>query len=198
MTGAELGDKRGRPRRYDFKAPEGFASEAIGYSVSVLDELSERVIDQIDDLPPEAFAYRHPNVWFCLGWLPLHAARSELSQIQKLARRLTGTSLEVDDDLSAILAHGALDADGSVPAELQDAVVMVDAMRRVRTEITTPFCRTISDPNATLEGAETLSTPQNVLAHLFWHWTYHSGHIGLMRLEWGSDYEWVMASAPVT
>jgi hypothetical protein len=28
------------------------------------------------------------------------------------------------------------------------------------------------------------------MGQLAWHWTYHSGQIGLLRLLWGSDYQW--------
>ena len=198
MTGNELGDKRGRPRRYDFAPDADCRNEFMAYSISALDELLERVVDQIEDLPGEAFAFCGEGVWFSLGWLPLHLAVSELNQTNKMARGLGKDTLELDPSFHARLRYGDLHADGSVPEELWDAGLMIDAMRRVRREVTVPFCKTISDPDQTLRGEDSLTSPRNVIMHQMWHWSFHSGHIGLLRLEWGSDYEWTMAPAPAT
>ena len=198
MTGQEHGDKTGRRRHYDFTADPRYPSDFVGYSVSVLDELLERTVDQISDLPAEALAFQSQGVWFCLGWLPLHLAASEYYQINRLHKALTGGEVEPEPELTDRLAIGKLQSSGTVPEELHDAELLIDTMRRVRDQVTKPICESISDPDATLPGKRRLTTPRNVLMHLFWHWTYHSGHIGLMRLEWGSDYEWTMAEAPAT
>ena len=198
MTGNELGDKRGRARRYDFACADDYRNEFLGYSISALDELLERVVDQIEDLPGEGFEFRPEGVWFSLGWLPLHLAVSEYNQIHKIARGLGQDAAELDSAFLAQLRYGDLHADGSIPEHLCDAGLMVDAMRRVRREVTEPFCKIISDPDQRLRGEESLTTPRNVIMHQMWHWTFHSGHIGLLRLQWGSDYEWTMAPAPVT
>jgi hypothetical protein len=31
---------------------------------------------------------------------------------------------------------------------------------------------------------------RDVLGHLIWHWSYHSGHIGAVTLELGYEYHW--------
>jgi uncharacterized damage-inducible protein DinB len=34
-------------------------------------------------------------------------------------------------------------------------------------------------------------TVRGVLMHLVWHWTYHSGQVGLLRRLWGQGrYKW--------
>ena len=34
-------------------------------------------------------------------------------------------------------------------------------------------------------------TVRGVLMHLVWHWTYHSGQVGLLRRLWGhARYKW--------
>ncbi len=196
MTGKELGDKRGRPRRYDFQAEDGYSDPFAAYAVSALQELLARVIDQIEDLPPEAFGYTAPSSWFCLSWLPLHLAASEHSQMLRLARGLGLALPQLEPQTLSALEYGALEADGTVPAGLNHAPLLIEAMQAVRRTVTAPLCRQIPDAQRQLKDAGKLSTPQSVLMHQFWHWTYHSGHIGLMRLEWGSDYHWVMAEAP--
>lgn len=196
MTGKELGDKRGRPRRYDFHAQDGYRDTFAAYAVSALQELMERVIDQIEDLPPEAFGYTAPSSWFCLGWLPLHLAVSEHSQMVRLAEGLDLPPPPLDKQTLSALKYGALETDGTVPAELNRAPLLIAAMRAVRNSVTVAVCRRIPDAQRRLKDAGKLSTAQSVLMHQFWHWSYHSGHIGLMRLEWGSDYQWVMAEAP--
>ena len=196
MTGKDHGDKRGRPRRYDFRSDETCRDAVVGFAISTLNELLERVADQIVDLPPEAFSYSSPGSWFCLGWLPLHLAWAENHQMMRIAGGLGIPQPHLDDDIETRLSHGALQSDGTVPAELQDASVLIDMMHTVRDSVSIPVCRLIDDATRVIPKADRLSTAQAVLMHQFWHWTYHSGHIGLMRLEWGSDYEWVMSPAP--
>ena len=198
MTGTELGDKRGRPRRYDFTADPAYGSEFVGYTLAALDELLERVVDQINDLPHEALAFTSPHVWFPLGWLPLHLAASEHRLMEKVAEAVRGEALHIDPDLARALEGGYLESHGSIPSRLMHADALTDIMRQVRKDVTKPVCRDIEDANARIPEATALSTPRSVLMHLLWHWTYHSGHIGLLRLEWGSDYEWIMAPAPQT
>ncbi|MFP4484759.1 MAG: hypothetical protein ACLFO1_07870 [Spirochaetaceae bacterium] len=157
--------------------------------------------DQINDLPHNALAFTSPHVWFPLGWLPLHMAASEHRLMDKVAGGLRAgglrrEALHVDGDLARALEDGYLESHGSIPSRLMNADTLIAIMRQVREEVTKPVCRDIDDADARLPEATSLSTPRTVLMHLLWHWTYHSGHIGLLRLELGSDYEWVMAPTP--
>lgn len=198
MTGKELRVKQGRPRRYDFVGANGYNDDFVAYVVPILDELLERVVDQIDDVPSQALAFHPAGSWFCLGWLPLHLAVSEYRQMQRLARAIGFAEPELAPAVLSQIEHGGRETSGDVPAEILQAPVLIDAMRRVREDLTVPVAREILDCEQRIENAERLSTPRNVLMHLVWHWTYHSGHIGLMRLEYGLDYEWVMAPAPLS
>jgi len=48
----------------------------------------------------------------------------------------------------------------------------------------------VEDIDEVLEKEGVTFTVRGVMGQLAWHWTYHSGQIGLLRLLWGSDYQW--------
>jgi uncharacterized damage-inducible protein DinB len=65
---------------------------------------------------------------------------------------------------------------------------------RVRHEVTLPGLSRIQDLDACLPDDPRQMTVRGVLWHLIWHWTYHSGQVGLLRRLWGSRYKWTFAS----
>jgi hypothetical protein len=67
---------------------------------------------------------------------------------------------------------------------------LIAVCRRVRDDVTLPYLKGVQDIDEARMGDGT--TVRGVLMHLTWHWIYHSGHIGLVRLEWGSDYTWTI------
>jgi uncharacterized damage-inducible protein DinB len=64
----------------------------------------------------------------------------------------------------------------------------------VRDEITFPALMTLENIDAVVPDQNRSMTPRGVLMHLVWHWTYHSGQIGLLRALWGSGYNWTFGS----
>jgi hypothetical protein len=103
-------------------------------------------------------------------------------------RRLSGGKLA--EDLNDRLGGGALQLFDKEPAKVGEASDLVALCRRVRDEVTIPFLKDVADiGEARMDDGTSV---QGVLMHLTWHWIYHSGHIGLVRLEWGSDYEWTV------
>lgn len=176
--------KRGRPRLYEFKAPAEYRDERIGRLAAAIREMRLRVYDQIEDLPRDALNFVSVNSTLSIGRLVLHMAYSELSQLRKFSR------MEIPPDLQEALTDGALEAFERAPAPSPPAHTLHELCERVWSEVTVPYLADVEDINqARLEDGSTLEA---MLMHLIWHWIYHSGHIGLIRLEWGSDYEWVL------
>ncbi|MDA3948167.1 MAG: hypothetical protein PF508_02985 [Spirochaeta sp.] len=50
----------------------------------------------------------------------------------------------------------------------------------------------VSEPDSPLGEEFSFATPREALTHMQWHWTHHSGHTGLLRLQRGDDYVWTM------
>ena len=174
--------KKGRGRFYRIRPMEGFADRTLGMSASWMDELRERVFDQVVDLPLEALDYEAPGTGITPGKLMLHLGWAEVLMIG----RITGTGAPAD--LDEALAPGALSSISDTPFPSLPAGELIALCRRVRDEVTLPGLKNRKNPDeACLEDG---STPRGILDQLLWHWVYHSGQIGLMRFEWGSDYQW--------
>jgi hypothetical protein len=73
------------------------------------------------------------------------------------------------------------------------AARMVEMCRRIRRHFTVPALRNGPDLDAETGARKGPPTVRAGLMHLIWHWTYHSGHIGLIRQLWGSEYNWTFA-----
>lgn len=177
--------KRGRPRQYRLQALPHFASPEVGFAAAALDELRERVVDQIADLSTETLAYVPEGTTLSIAALVVHLVWAEAGWIE----RVTGVSAPAD-------LRAQIDGVGrAVPAGRRASLSMaapelVALCRRVRDALTVPALAQLRDPTVVIpDGNETL-TARGVLMHLIWHWTYHSGHIGLLAELAGRGYVW--------
>ena len=190
--------KQGRGRSYIVHKLDGFPNEEVAAAASYMDELRERVFDQIVDLPSDALNFEAGETKLSIGRLGLHLGFSELNRMKELvAANGADRSTEVrgSGDLSAALAAGSLDLFKEPPPKTESAEELIALCRRVRDEVTIPVLRGVEDFDD--PSFEDGSTVRGVVTHLQWHWIYHSGHIGLIRFEWGADYEWTLAG-PLT
>lgn len=177
--------KKGRGRFYQIGSPEGFANRDIGISTGWMDEYRERVYDQIEDLPIDALNQEAPGTGITIGRLVLHMAWAEALWIGRIS------GLEASPDLAEAIAAGALNDFENTPPDSPDAGTLIKLCKRVSDEMTIPGMKDIEDADAVCWNDG--STYKGVLGQLQWHWIYHSGQIGLIRFEWGSDYQWTMA-----
>jgi hypothetical protein len=176
--------KTGRGRGYALQPLEGFQNADIAHAAAYMDELRERFYDQIVHLPPEALDYVANGTGLSAGRLGLHVGAAELHVMSSLSKA-------PESDLTEALAGGSLARFGEAPARSRPAAEIIELCRRVRDEITVPYLRSVTDFNDVV--AEDGSTVRGVVAHLQWHWIYHSGHVGLLTFEAGWDYQWTTA-----
>lgn len=175
--------KQGRPRRYTLGLAGDPAGPELSYLLGFLDELAVRTEDQVSHLPPEALNFTGPNSTLSIGRLVLHLVGSDVSMLS--AAR--GTS--VTPPYADRLASGLLGGFASPPGDLSFAPEVLRehlAWRRIHLlepcrvsgfldrEPLHPICR----------------TNRELFSHIVWHWSYHSGQIGLTALEAGHDYVW--------
>ncbi len=181
-------DRHGRPRRYAMQIPSGFADRTVAMAAAALDELRARVIDQISDLPPDALRFVPEGSTLSIAALVEHLVWAEEGWVRRIS------DVEVPADLQAAV----LEAGRAVPAgeavvlkvEAGDLMVLCD---RVRDELTVPALVSLTSIDTEFSAGTEPTTPRGVLMHLIWHWTYHSGQIGLLRELWGSGYTWTFA-----
>jgi uncharacterized damage-inducible protein DinB len=187
-------DKIGRPRRYDLAPVAGFAHRELGLQAAWLRELAERVYDQIADLPREALDYTPGDTRLSIARLVVHLAFAEANWVANLTR------VPWPDDLQATLELGRLSEFGKPPVSVGTAGELIDLCRRVQEAYSAPALAGLTDIDTPFEAGGRAVNVRGVMAQLQWHWAYHSGQIGLLRLQWGSDYQWtneaIVGTAP--
>jgi len=176
-------DKNGRNRHYDISSKPEYSDRDIAFMAAYLDELRSRVIDQFEDLPVEALDFVHPKVGFTIGQLALHLAWGELGRLSDFL------GAKIDGGLQAVMSKGSLANLGKTLPPSHSAGELSGIIRTSGETVDTLLKRE-TDPDRSRDDDG--SSLRGVLMHLQWHWSFHSGHIGLIRLLWGSDYIWTM------
>ena len=136
-------DKKGRERRYDLSPLDGFQNREVGFAAAALDELRERVYDQVADLPKEALNFYQGETKLSIGRLLLHLGWAEAHWL----RRLSGK--ELPGDLDTALAAGELELFDKEPAQVGVVGGLIQHCRRVRDEVTVPFLKEVRDIDET-------------------------------------------------
>ena len=181
----KLGRPRlGRPRRYALKPPAGFADSELAHAAAQLQELSERVCDQIVDLPADALEYTAQDAPLSITMLVLHMAWAEAWWVQRIS------GVKIPESLNTEIQKGSLGRIGEPPPTGFDAASLIDICRRVQGEYSQPLLAGIEAIDEVRKKEGFTFSVRGVTGQLAWHWSYHSGQIGLLRLLWGSDYQW--------
>ncbi len=149
-----------------------------------LRELAERVYDQIVDLPGEALDFCPAETKLTIGRLTAHLAWAEATWVS----RITGEA--IPRELLGGLDVGALTAFDQPPVPAGTAAELIGFCRRVQETFSGPILSRVEDIGRPLQAGGRTVNARGVVTQLQWHWTYHSGQIGLLRLLWGSDYTW--------
>jgi uncharacterized damage-inducible protein DinB len=151
----------------------------------MLDELRRRLYDLIADLPQEQLDFVPPGTTNSIAMLVLHMTWGEAGWVE----RITGRA--IPEQMAARLAPGAQDATGDLPPSTASADELIALSQQVWDSYTVPALRSVADVDVEAGSAQRPMTVRGVLMHLIWHWTYHSGQVGLLRRLWGgSRYQW--------
>ena len=185
----KLTDRRGR--RYAPAPLDRFADQNVAYAAAILDEARERCIDVITDMPEDVMWKAPEGTEFTPGDLVLHMAWAEKIWLPRL-----GDSA-LSEESSQILERGRLEKiydrnEGRLPVSR-----LVSLCREVRENVMLPCLSRIEDLDAPIpapfEGGKGPATPRQVIMHVTWSWTYHTGQVGFICMMNGVDYQWAFA-----
>ncbi|NQU42531.1 DUF664 domain-containing protein [bacterium] len=177
--------RAGRPRRYDLKPAPGISNRDAALHIAALDECSDRLIDLIRDLPPESLDYLPEGGRNTIAMLVRHMAWAEASWVSRLTDRPTPAELE------EALRAGQQEADsGELEALTLPVQALIGLCRKVRDEITRPALAELKSIDEAKHLGDRTVSLRSILMHLIWHWTYHSGQVGLLRRLAGTRYQW--------
>ena len=136
----KLGRPRlGRPRRYALKPPAGFADSELAHAAAQLQELSERVCDQIVDLPADALEYTAQDAPLSITMLVLHMAWAEAWWVQRIS------GVKIPESLNTEIQKGSLSRIGEPPPTGFEAATLIAICRRVQSEYSQPRLAGIED-----------------------------------------------------
>ena len=127
--------KDGRPRQIDFVPYPGAKDGGIGYIIAILDEASERVIDQIEDLPIDALSFVPEGSYLSIGKLVLHQIQDEA----RCASKVTGCP--VPEEFQKELESGGRESLGEPLDPPKSAGELITLCRRLREEFTVALNR---------------------------------------------------------
>ena len=176
--------KTGRPRKYGLAPLPGFVSPELAAATAWMRELAERAYDQVEDLPPEALDFTPRDTTLSIGRLMAHLGWAEATWVSRITGR------PIPEGLKRLVDIGALADFDKPPGHAGTAAELIGFCRQVQESFSGPALSRIGDPGAAMETGGRKVNARGVVAQLTWHWTYHSGQIGLLRLLWGSDYQW--------
>ncbi len=176
--------RKGRPRRYDFAPAQGFANPDAAYLVAALDELLERLVDLVRDLPQDALDFVPEGGTNSISMLVRHIARAEAGWVASV------TEEPVPAELGDALKAGAQDESGALPPSSASAADLIALTRRVRDEITKRRLAPVRDIDTEVVSGERILTARGVLMNQLWHWTHHTGQVALLRRLAGERYHW--------
>jgi uncharacterized damage-inducible protein DinB len=161
-----------------------FGHPGTALAAAALDELRERLYDLIADLPQEALDFLPEGATNTIAMLTVHMAWAEATWIANI------TGIPIPQDLEPSLVPGKQGPSGDLPPSSGTASELIELCHRVRDEITLPRLAALSEIDVEIANAQRPMTARGVLMHLVWHWTYHSGQVGVLRRLWGSRYKW--------
>ena len=176
-----------RPRSYRFTIQPDFADMEIARYLGALDEASGRLANVVTDLDPAAIDFVPDGSTLSIARFVKHLVWAELGWISRLG---------VDPapaEFAEACADGSIGAFSEPPLATASSDELVRLLKRARSEYTTPALKTIVSASSKITPIKPTLGPQTVrevLMHLVWHWTYHSGQVGLLRELAGVDYEW--------
>ena len=183
-----------RPRRYDLQPDAGCANPFVAYAVAALDELAARLFDLIVDIPQEGMDFCPDGATNSMAMLTVHMAWAEASWISRI------TGHPIPPDLLSQILPGRQEPTGDLPPSSAPAGQLIELCRQVRHQVTYPALATLQEIDVEIPDEHRPMTARGVLMHVIWHWTYHSGQVGLLRRLWGSRYKWTFerrVGAPV-
>lgn len=178
----------GRGRRYDFKPLENFKSSEVAIAAAMLDEAAERVYDVLGEADLEKLNYIPEGSYLSIARLVKHMAWGEAVWIAKIVGK------KAPEELLESFGNPGPQNLRTIPRGDETAEELCDAIRRLRSGYTMPALASVVDIEARIVADNGPRTVREILSHLIWHWTYHSGQVGLTLLQAGYDYQWTFAT----
>ncbi|MBD3305270.1 DUF664 domain-containing protein [candidate division KSB3 bacterium] len=172
-----LAPKSGRSRQYAVTPAAAFAHQDAAYLGAALDELSHRLFDLIEDLGPTVLEAVPANATHSIATLTVHLADAEAIWLSRIPESTDAL------ELRTILKQSQQNCPTRAPE-------LITLCQRIRAKITIPSLVGRVEIDTPVVQHDKVKSVRQVLLHQLWHWTYHTGQIGLLRRMFGPRYQW--------
>jgi uncharacterized damage-inducible protein DinB len=176
--------KSGRPRRYDLRPDADIANPEVAQVLAALDELSARLFDLTADLPQQVLDFVPAGATNSIAMLVVHMAWAEAHWVT------LATQTPIPNDLRPLLSAGKQGPSGELSPFSGSAAELLALCKDVRERVTKPALTPLQDVDVMILDSTHAMMVRGVLLHVLWHWTYHSGQVGLLRRLAGARYQW--------
>ena len=176
-----------RGRRYDFSPLPGFKNGEAAMMTAILEEAAERLFDVLSYTDATMLHFIPTGSYLSIATLAKHMAVCDAIQVQRISGK------KAPDEMLALLGDASPGSLKNSKQGDETADGLVAAIRELRSSYILPNLATVEDIDTLIEPRGGIDTVRKILMHLIWHWTYHSGQVGLTLLQAGYDYTWAFA-----
>ncbi|HTH12944.1 MAG TPA: hypothetical protein VMB23_01020 [Spirochaetia bacterium] len=183
-------EKSGRPRQLVFRGELGMTDPGTQWMVGMFFELGDRVLDQVEHLPEAVLQANPPNSYLSPAKVILHLVGTDMKRLPGVVGTFPPPAYAPEVARSQGVDFDAIPTQG------------IDVVSVLRSHL--DFRRTHWQGPLTTAGLldEPIDLPyfetkRDLLGHLIWHWSFHSGHLGAVTLQAGYEYLWTSAPKPV-
>jgi uncharacterized damage-inducible protein DinB len=176
-----------RGRDYSFKPRAGFKDSQVATAAAMLVEAAERICDVLSYADEEMLHFIPAGSYLSVARLVKHLAWAEMGWVGRLC------GVTPPKDLVDLIGDPSAGRLPDMTEGEETTEELCAGIRRLQSSFSLPALAGIDDIDSPFEAAKGPNTVRQVLSHLIWHWTYHSGQVGITLLQAGHDYEWAFA-----
>ena len=176
-----------RGRKYTFLPPPGFKNRDVAVAAAMLIEAAERVYDVLSNTDDAKLHFVPQGSYLSIAKLVKHMAWAERGWLSRLCAK------KPPEDLDALFGDPAPQKLAQLEEGSETAEQLIAGIKKLRSEFSIPALMEIEDFDAPFAAEKGPNSVRQVLSHLLWHWTYHSGQVGITLLQAGYDYQWGFA-----
>ena len=173
-----------RPRSYRLTPSNDFADPRIAAFDAALDESAARLTDLVVDLGDDQIRHAPEPANISIVQLIKHIVWAECNWVHRI------TAVEIPEDLAERCSGASAEELAGADAGDITSDELVTLIRDGRNRYAHIALSNLENVDRSIGAKQRPATVREVLVHLIWHWTYHTGQVGLLRDFVGAEYTW--------
>ncbi|MBT3274216.1 MAG: DUF664 domain-containing protein [Spirochaetales bacterium] len=176
-----------RGRKYNLDPVQTIPDPETATAAAFLIEAEDRLIDLVETANQTQLHFKPEGSYLSMANLTKHMTWAEMVWISKIS------TVPIPHKVQEFTGTPAPQALPELTEGNEGAHEFISTIHTLRTEYTIPALAKVTDFRANVAAEGMPGGPDTVgkiISHLIWHWTYHTGQVGLLLLQGGFDYSW--------